>query len=320
MFQLIVFLALTVTQARSHSLEATFAGFLPKPVAGVAAAYDGKDSIMLMGFGRRVSTASETKILKYNVNTEVIEEVGGVPFLRFMGAVGIDQKRNVYYIGGNDGDYSSYHNILKFNSTHPNPVEVASLPVPLNQFSAASDQAGDVIYTFGGYDAQARGSSPRMFKFNTQENLVEGIGDLPESLYGSAAVWHNGFGYVMGGRNTFTGTGLTHVLKFDPTTNKVTELDMKLQKPTGLFLPSAVSDGRNVYLIGGNTHDRNSTHQITQMDFESDTLSEIEVANFPKMLVWSTAVYVPKKRTIYTFGGVADGQITDRIYKINLQF
>lgn len=287
---------LSTGQLTAQYLATTLPAGLPYSIIH----YDGDDSIYIFGSGRN------SDILKFSLSSETITIVGAIPEDMRGGSVQGDSSGNIFIFGGYDGWYSAY--FYKFNPT----TETLTLLTHLGRgiTDHISFQYNSTIYFIGG------DRSPLEFL---------GFDMVTESL---TLVPNNFQYYVTQGAGVRFGS---KVLIFDDTQAHLRrgmelDLDSFEMTPVGeptlpLFSlwPSAVSDGRHAYIVGGYTPNWEATNGIIQYDpvtYENQFLAvdnwPVDGASFfrdaPSM------IYVPGRNRIYFFGGYSYN-VTGNWYK-----
>jgi len=286
---------------------------LPSGRSSLSGAYDGDDTIYLMGgYG---NWAYPRDVLKYTISTDKIEHAGDLPVNSYAGNTIIDKDKRIFHIVG---DQLLNKDILQFSPANQSFVKVASLPYA-NEYSAVLQPDPDTVWIIGG------NRQPKSFlKWNLKTFQIQKEANLSDPYQFPSAIFveEKGAAYIFGDGNQ-------PITKYNVSTKQFQKLPNHFPK-TGAF-DRAVWDGRYGYIIGGggkrpstdllpgNTILRfdPNTEDVTSLNLEGSPLSAED--EFSDM----AAVYVGKLNRIYVFGGftTADGlELVDRdwIFYIDL--
>lgn len=200
------------------------------------------------------------------------------------------------------------------------------LPIPVYQTSAAWDGAR-YGYIFGGLNAATSGMNT-IFRYDAAtDSAMTMATTMPTWRISTAAVWdpQRSRAYVLGG--DFQSMILNSIMTYDPATNTAFD-SLTAKLPCEVDEMSAVFDGKNAYLFGGEHLSDCQDGFIEKFDPSAQTASLMN-ARFPVYLGWSSAVWDPRPTAgcasgcAYIFGGW-DGNTTsptfgpvDTIYRYN---
>ncbi len=234
---------------------------------------------------------------------------------------------NVCYIFGGASGVGSYDASIEVVRFWP---ESCWRDIPRyipGRISTSAIWDGRAAYLFGGKKAPGE-SIPSAFtdeilKFEPPTSKILPV-KLPHVRAHTSAVWDGKNAYIFGGgyiNETFEYEFLDDILKFDPATNKIAIMEAKLPSPRAYT--SAIWDGHNAYVFGGETRINGSVVYLDEV-VRYNPLAD-EVAVLPQRLptpregtvaVWTGSV-------AYVFGGrgeKADTQIVMMSHETKFTF
>lgn len=248
-----------------------------------------------------------------------------------------------YYkpIGGDNG-YFEYkcrptHDIVRYDpATDTATRMLAQVPEGTTRgLSAIWD--GSFIYLFGGCCSGGQ-SSRQILRYEPQaDQMMTMAASLPTRRFGTSAVWDGQNAYVFGGYNgpvqyqfgccpvqsEYLSTCCTRVVKYDPATDVVTEVDAAIPSRLGLnrTRTTAVWDGTHAYIFGGGDGfeccgttfaDQAYYRDIVRFD-PATHLIESMTALLPSGTRAASSVW--DGTHAYVFGGCSDRGCTSEIVK-----
>lgn len=243
------------------------------------------------------------QIVRYDPRTGAVTNFGTLPQARVnMGVVTIGNF--IYIFGGYNSSLTYFNDVLKFNpSTGGAATVIAGATMPSGRccFPVVTD--GSVAYLFGGWNPTVGlGRSNQILKFNPATNTFTTMSvPLPSARNLSAAAWHNGRAYVMGG---VSGSGqLREIVEYNPTANTVTTRSEQL--PVSLIDFDAVSDGKAIYAVGGSSA---GTMQSQILRYDPGSSSVTTVGNLPSGRDALGVAFTDTDASIYVLGGEDQSQ------------
>jgi hypothetical protein len=306
-FAIFVILVFQVIQ-----VEASVSVLLPPSVLPTArgmttAIWDGSNSYIFGGW----DTWFLDDIVRFNPSTGTVTLLPSpsiLPTARYATSA-IWDGSNVYIFGG--GTPSGYlDDIVQFNPSTDTVTLLSSpsvLPTPRSSTSAIWD--GNNAYIFGGSDSS--GYLNEIVRFNPTTGVVTVLpfpSVLPTARAWTSAIWDGSNAYIFGGINS--GGLLNDIVRFNPTTSLVTlmeNLDPAIKLPTARWLTSAIWDGSNAYIFGGDETDGVPAH-IWLNDIIQFNPTAVRVLPYPDKLPTGRGVTsaIWDGRNAYIFGGADD--------------
>lgn len=181
---------------------------------------------------------------------------------------------------------------------------------------------GSNAYIFGGYDGS---NYDDIVRFNPTTGVVTLMEDvdssikLPTARYWTSAIWDGSNAYIFGGGSS--GGKLDDIVRFNPSTGVVTlmeNIDSSIKLPTPRSLTSAIWDGSNAYIFGGDgpsgklddiVRFNPSTGVVTLMETIRPT-TKLPSGRQSMPAVWDGS-------NAYIFGGEDGGDFVDEIVQFN---
>jgi len=237
-------------------------------------------------------------------------------------AYGFYGVHNVCYIFGGFSGVGSYDSSTEIVRFWPDSEwrDLWRQGIPGRGFTSAVWD-GNAAYLFGGIEAPGE-SIPSAFldeilKFDPNKAGDLSVEILPEKLPSArahaSAVWGGNVAYIFGGGFINETNGfeyLDDIVKFDPSTGEVTRMKAKL--PSGRAYTSAIWNGTNAYVFGGQTRLTNGSvitlDEVVRYDPSTDEASILQ-EKLPSPREGTVAVWTGV--AAYIFGG-RDGSATDR--------
>jgi len=293
----------------SSDLEAVVVGVLPSGREDTVAAFDGDNSMYIMGGYDGMNLFHE--IYQFNLSQHgAIHEIAYFPVGITEGTLGKDGKGAFYYIGGDVGGRS--RDIWRMTPENMTPEVVGQLPEPNRLSCSASDGMGN-IYIVGGAEGNME-VRRNIVKYDTTLNVATVVASLPIGLYGASCAWLDGSVYIFGGVNT----NFTHnmdILEYTPATGVVKSLDMQFSS-NGLVFSSALTIGRHIYIVGGLTPN-SAIHHVTKFSPITMTLDYYNVPSIEHLYAGISTIYVQASHRIYAVGGFTFlNNLTERLDEI----
>jgi len=287
----------------ANALKAEFSAVkLPIPAADAQPFYDGLEYVYLFGGHSENNTASGTKVLRYNVYTDVIEEVGQLPTIGIRGSVQA-LGREIYYFGGyTEGE--GYRDVVKFNILNNTATFVKKLHFDAQYHATMKPADSSDLYFLRDKED---GSGSYLY--------LSQLPELPFNKYTSRDVT----GYtsaVLGNRGYIFGQ--------NPRDSRILEINLDSFVITSRYFANhifqkndiAVTDGLHFYIIESINPDSGSEVPVTNSFFRIALDSGYpwnrdypEVENYPvqqaelNYLNPPSPVFVDRLNRIYYFGG-----------------
>jgi len=276
---------------------------LPIGANSVLPFYDeGSHSIFLFGGLSTDNDHTRTQILRYDLASDTIEEIGKMPSENFYSGSAHSINGNIYYFGGFIKD-RYYSGVIELNLNNYTVSQVAQLPEePIGSHTTFKQEGSSLVYAY--YTSARVGSGARLFEcdMSTYRNRTV----IPElDTLGYTSVVSGNYAYVFG---VWTVTLSTRVLRVDLASLEIEIVYHNDRTPHFYSDSPAVTDGVNAYIIGSFEMDGPDT--ILQFSLETYQWQELAVESFP----WSwteevsysqvpTSVFVKNLNRVYHFGG-----------------
>jgi hypothetical protein len=307
-FTIFVILGFQITQVEATVRILPPPSVLPTARGMTTAIWDGNNAYIFGGF----DTWFLDDIVKFNPATGTVTLLSSpsvLPTARY-GTSAVWDGSNVYIFGGYTP--SGYLNdIVQFNPTTGTVTLLPSpsvLPTARGMTSAVWD--GNNAYIFGGDDAS--GLLNDIVQFNPTTGIVTLLPSpsvLPTARDWTSAIWDGSNAYIFGGTIS-GGILLNDIVQFNPTTGTVTLLPSPSVLPTPSWWTSAIWDGSNAYIFGGD----NTGHGVPKWNMMNyivqfnPTTGTVYVLSFPDILPTGRGVTsaIWDGRNAYIFGGSDD--------------
>jgi len=314
-FTIFVILAFHITQVEATVRVLPPPSVLPTPRGATTAIWDGNNVYIFGGF----TTWFLDDIVQFNPVTGVVTLLSSpsiLPTARYDTSA-IWDGSNAYIFGG-DAPSGYLNDIVQFNPTTgavtllPSP---SVLPTARRGTSAIWD--GNNAYIFGGVDSS--GYLDEIVQFNPTTGAVTILSSpsvLPTARTGTSAIWDGSNAYIFGGRDS-SDLLVDDIIKFNPNTGTVTLLSSPSVLPTARWWSSAIWDGNNAYIFGGDrsvTFD-NHLNEIVQFNPSTGKVIVLPASDIlPTARVYTSAIW--DGRHAYIFGGY-DGDNLDDIVQFD---
>jgi hypothetical protein len=215
-----------------------------------AVVYDGN----LIIYGGTDGTNAQNSTIAYNLSGDTPPIMPAMNTARAYLGYAPDRSGSAYAFGGLDtnGNALATAEKLDFNNNALAWAPIASLPVPLYNFSAAFDRT-NYIYTFGGQADPSTGvETSAVYRYSVSGNSWSTMTPLPVAVAGSsAALASDGNLYVIGGTSGGVATNLVQV--YSPASNSWA-ISTPLPAPVTLGNAGVDSLGRLLVMGGQDTN------------------------------------------------------------------
>jgi len=301
---------------------------LPSPDFGKSPVFDGDESIYLLG-----GVGAWRRILRFNISTETIEQVGELLYGNDLGQNGaaINSNGKIFSIGG--GLIDGIGRVQSFDPSQDIVSKnLSNLPYDISAGSRIPLEGGDQVLIVGGSLAGFNLDKVLMYDMIKESATVLNNKTLPISMVNCKAARLGNKAFVFGYPQSVTNPP-AYILDLDT---------LEVQLPPEDFIfprlvdePQVISNGYNYFLLGGwsNESDHQSdvpTDGIVRFDPEDFSWNFIKVENFPIQSYehfWRppSSIYIEKLNRIYSFGGMSrnfsspnSGMVRDDIWYIDL--
>lgn len=179
-------------------------------------------------------------------------------------------------------------------------VTTLSVTLPSVRADSSAVWDGENAYIFGGWRVNETLQAEYLddiIRFNPDTYEISTMNaKLPTGRAFTSAVWDGHYAYVFGGQSAFlngTGVDLDEILRYDPRTDTVQSLPVKL--PFGTEAAPAVWTGSAAYIFGGRSYfqggNRGDNIVMLTIAPEAETSLGLDLI-LPSVLI-ATAVFVP---------------------------
>ena len=310
-FTIFVILGFQITQVEATVRVLPPPSVLPTPRGATTAIWNGNNAYIFGGF----ETWFLDDIVQFNPATGAVTLLSSpsvLPTARY-GMSAIWDGSNVYIFGGEDS--SGYlDEIITFNPT-TGAISVLSSPsiLPSARAFTSAIWDGTNAYIFGGIDSGYY--LDEIVQFNPTTGAVTVL--LPPSVLPTAremtkAIWDDSNAYIFGGRDS-SDLLVDDIIKFNPASGAVTLLSPPSTLPSARWVISAIWDGNNAYIFGGDLSVMFDSHLNEIVRFNPATGKVIVLPapdTLPTVRVYTSAIW--DGRRAYIFGGY-DGDNLDDI-------
>jgi N-acetylneuraminic acid mutarotase len=239
---------------------------LPDHVTDDCAIWNGRYAFIFGGWtGQPIYS---NKIARYDPTTDTVTVMSAKLPTYSMSAIW--DGTNAYLFGGYDG-YSCYSHILRYNpATDQLATMNAQLPTGIKWTSAV--WTGTYAYIFGGYPY-----SDQIVKYDPiTDSVTMMTAKLPQKLIFTSAVWTGTYALIFGGAQWSDASARNimsdKIIKYEPAHDSITIMDQTL--PTPRMATSAIWDGNNTYIFGG---DLNNTAIDEIVKFSPTPLTHVSL-------------------------------------------
>jgi|GEM_PF-1893447 len=313
----IALLALPLVGAQTSDSVQLIPARLPDPVEAPAAAYDGHHVYVFGGYIQRNAAVPRMErqddIVRFDPVTETTTVMGARMDPPRHGMAAAAFGGQIYLFGGfgclsGSGSYTYCNSILRYDPGADKLTQLdATLPTGLYYTAAAA--SGDAIYFAGGgnHDYRVR----VIWKFDPASETGKEVASLSTGTEAMAAAWANNNLFLFGGQQADKGSPRDWILKFDPATQRLTELPTYLPKPNyGL---SAAYDGTYVYLFGGEDYPA-ELDTIVRFNPVNNAVSLL-TAKLPSARFRTSAAWAGE--AAYVFGGEVEDANADNSVRLS---
>jgi len=297
---------------------------LPAAASLVTAVYDNEDSIYLFG-GRsgEKETQSQKSLLKYSITKDAVEEIGTLESWVYGGFTITSKTGQVFHIGGVD-EVIFHHNtsnVILFTPNIKSFGEFGFFRRPFYKYDSAIVQVDhNLVYAFGGSDDpggiwRLDYAEFEMFKVGTlKKKCSERMSAIQAVHKGEVVVYLFG----CGGDDK---SNKCKIVEYNPEKDKAKLADIKTDLPCKAG--EAVWTGKDVLLVGNDDSGKTGFYFLNLATKAYD-YSFKKVSSLPENLDESSAVYIPKLKRVYLFGGKAGaegeaGQYQDSIWFVDIK-
>jgi hypothetical protein len=289
---------------------------LPTPRFATAAAYDGDDSIYIVGGYQGGYTTTIGEILRYSISTEDVQVVARFPDnqVRRSGSAVYDPNADIlYYFGGADFNGNGARNYWTIDVTQGTMTSAQLGVWAWNGNSAVWDNATQSALLFGSQNPWD-GSQVIAFSTTSREFTNQLPWSPPDVLKFDLAstVWDsvNRVAYIMGGSSLIEGDlKYDRIFKWTASNRQLELLDITL--PYDIMWTSGVWDASSncAYLIGTGYFPWDGENNALRFCPSTNNITAMVVDNFPPRSEETSSVYVEKLNRIYIFGGWIENSI-----------
>jgi len=322
LFQLCVALALAcIIGCVQANLKATQCkSRLPAPGSLITAVYDNEDedSIYLFG-GRSGGKGGHNKILKYSIKKDTLEDLGALKSWVYGGFTVTTKAGQIFHIGGIDDAIFIHNasNVILFSPSFKSFDEFGFFRRPFYKYDSAIVQVDhNLVYAFGG--SEDRGG---IWKLDYAEYELFKVGALKkkcsERVSAIQAVHEGEVLVYLFGCGGDTKSNKCKIVEYNPGKDKVKLADIKTNLPCKPG--EAVWTGSNILLVGNDDSGKTGFYSLNLATKAYDYNFK-KVSNLPENLDESSAVYVPKLKRVYLFGGRTGGEGADGQYQDSIWF
>jgi len=289
---------------------------LPTPRFAAAAAYDGDETIYVIGGYLGVYQSAIGEILRFNISSEAVEVTARFPDnqVRSQGSAVYDRDDDViYYFGGADYNLNGQRNYWKINILQGTMASSSLSVWAWNGNTAIWDNTTDSAYLFG---TRNPWDSSQVVQFSkataTFTDLLPGVPPQVLKFDFAVTVWDPAtkIAYIMGGQSMIEGEyAYDRIFKWTAATGQLELLPTKL--PHDILWTSGVWNPNNncAYLIGTGYFGWEGGDNALTFCPSTNNITTFVVDNFPARSEETAAVYVEKLNRIYVFGGYMENSI-----------
>jgi hypothetical protein len=227
---------------------------------------------------------------------------------------------NAYIFGGSV--VNPVDDIVRFNPTTGSvtlmEIVDSNIKLPSARTGTSAIWDGSNAYIFGG--SESPGYLDDIVRFNPPTGTPTILAStLPTARWWTSAIWDGSNAYIFGGRDS---SGyLDDIVRFNPSTGVVTrmeDIDSSIILPTPRELTSAIWDGSNAYIFGGDTPSVKSD-DIVRFNPSTGIVTLMEDIN-PAIKLPSGRQSMPAVWdgiNAYIFGGETDSGFVNEIVQFN---
>jgi len=271
--------------------------------------YDGLDSIYVIG-GR-----GDNRIFKYSLSSDSVNVVGNVVDMDTYSGEAFMFGDEIIYFAVESYSSQVRSEVYSFSTKTNTSSVVAHLPTHIRVPAVAWNADSGIAYIFGGQsDIEGPyGYLDRVLEYDVKSQTIVQVAHLPEPRLGATAVWDpdRHIALIFGGEVDGDEGDTDAVFEYDPITKEVTRLPFSLAQP---------SASEETVWVDGKAYIYDAvTREVGPIGvYPSLSRSEIvPVSEWPPEIQRSGAVYVPKSRRTYLFGGFGQlhGEISRRYHE-----